>query len=188
MPTKSLLIVALGDMTLGQEADLFALLTAKEELTTRDGKPYFKVTFRDDRREVSFPIWGDSPFAADCKKDWEPGDFFKLRAVYRETTYGPQLDLKRVRYVIESDAADGFDPLMFLPRTRFDPDKMWAELTDIAGVKIRDTALRDLVLELLNGNRERLLTLPAATRNHHAFVGGWLEHVLSVVRTAIFLA
>ncbi len=30
--------------------------------------------------------------------------------------------------------------------------------------------------------------MPAATHNHHAFVGGWLEHVLSVTRTAVYLA
>ncbi|MBL9125703.1 MAG: HD domain-containing protein, partial [Planctomycetaceae bacterium] len=37
-------------------------------------------------------------------------------------------------------------------------------------------------------HREALLVLPAATRNHHAFCGGWLEHVLSVARNATFLA
>ena len=40
-------IIALSEMTHGQEADLFVLMTVKEELTTRDGKPYFKVGFRD---------------------------------------------------------------------------------------------------------------------------------------------
>jgi 3'-5' exoribonuclease len=43
-------------------------------------------------------------------------------------------------------------------------------------------------LYLLETNREQLLTLPAATKNHHAFVGGYLEHVLSVTRTACFFA
>lgn len=42
-------------------------------------------------------------------------------------------------------------------------------------------------MHLLESNREQLLTLPAATHNHHAFVGGWLEHVLSVTRTAVQL-
>ena len=188
MPNKTTSIVPLSQMKPGQEADLFALLSQKEELTTRDGKPYFKVTFRDDLREVSFPIWGDSPFATECKKNWFVGDFFKLRAVFRESSYGPQLDLKKVRSVIDSDAADGFDPLMFLPRSRFNPETMFGDLVQAARTKIVDESLRDVVLELLEANRGVLLTLPAATRNHHAVVGGWLEHVRSVVGNAIFLA
>ena len=46
-------INTLSEMTNGQEADLFVLMTAKEELTTRDGKPYFKVGFRDHARWAS---------------------------------------------------------------------------------------------------------------------------------------
>ena len=64
-------IVALSEMTNGQEADLFVLMTAKEELTTRDGKPYFKVAFRDHAREVAFPIWNDSPWGSDCRAGWQ---------------------------------------------------------------------------------------------------------------------
>ena len=42
----------LGDLAHGQEADFFALLSSKEELKTKDGKPYFRVAFRDAKREV----------------------------------------------------------------------------------------------------------------------------------------
>jgi 3'-5' exoribonuclease len=44
------------------------------------------------------------------------------------------------------------------------------------------------VVDILQNHRAELLTLPSATRNHHAYVGGFLEHVLSVTRTCLFLA
>lgn len=50
-------------MANGQEGDIFELMSAKEELATRDGKLYFRVAFRDARREVSFPLCQDSPWA-----------------------------------------------------------------------------------------------------------------------------
>jgi 3'-5' exoribonuclease len=186
--SRTLSIVALSEMTHGQEADVFVLMTAKEELTTRDGKPYFKVGFRDHVREVNFPIWHDSPWGADCREAWQPGTFYKLRAVYRDTNYGPQLDLRKIREVCQADQADGFAPSMCLPQTRFDAGEMFDELTTIARDRIDDEPLRELVLHLLMDNKSQLLTLPAATRNHHAFVGGWLEHVLSVTRTCIYFA
>ena len=104
-PASRRMIVALSEMIHGQEADLFVLMTVKEELTTRDGKPYYKVGFRDHAREVSFPIWHDSPWGADCRELWQPGTFYKLRAVYRETNYGPQLDLRKIRAVCTADRA-----------------------------------------------------------------------------------
>lgn len=181
-------LTTLGELSPGQEADFFALLSAKEELTTRDKKPYFKVTFRDARREVSFPIWADAPLAEDCKQNWAAGNCYKLRALYRETSYGPQLEIKRIRPVTEADAAEGFDPLAFLPQSRHSPVAMFDELRGIAAEHIAAPELRQLTLDLLDGNRAALLALPAATRNHHAFVGGWLEHVLGVTHNALWLA
>ncbi|MFH1922243.1 MAG: HD domain-containing protein [Planctomycetota bacterium] len=188
MAPKSMPIVALSEMASGQEADLFVLMTSKEELTTRDGKPYLKVGFRDANREVSFPIWDNSPWAAECRTSWTPGVFYKLRAVYRETNYGPQLEIGKIRETVEADAADGFDPSACLPSTRFDPQAMFAELLQIAEEHVEDAALRKLVVSILKGNREKLLEWAAARRHHHAFSGGLLEHTLSVTRNALFLA
>jgi len=181
-------ILTLSQMVAGQEADLFLLMTAKEQLTTREGKPYFRVGFRDSGREVVFPIWDNSPWAVDCRDKWTPGAFYKVRGVYRETNYGPQLDIRKIRETCDADAADGFSPTLCLPQSRFDPEQMFDELLQIAGERIAEPALRGLVEGILTENRAAVLRMPAARHNHHAFVGGLLEHTLSVTRTAVYLA
>ncbi len=181
-------IAALGELEDGQEADFFALMTLKEALKTKDGKPYFRVGFRDADREVNFPVWNDSALADACRREWTPGTCYKLRATYRETNFGPQLDIRRIRAANEDDAAEGYDPAMFLPRSQFDPVESFNELLNIATERIDDAELQGLVVDILNEHRERLLNWPAATRNHHAFVGGFLEHVLNVTRTCVWLA
>ncbi|MGQ9575362.1 MAG: 3'-5' exoribonuclease YhaM family protein [Thermoguttaceae bacterium] len=188
MPPQASRIVRLAEMEPDQEGDLFVLMTGKEELLTRDGKPYFRVSFRDDRREVSFPIWADSPLAADCRQRWTPGVFYKVRAMYRETPYGPQLDIRKIREVTEADAVDGFDPTMCLPQSRFQPEQMFQELSELAGREIPEGALRRVVETILAAQRQKLLRYPAARWHHHAFVGGLLEHTLSVTRTCLCLA
>jgi 3'-5' exoribonuclease len=181
-------IVALAELTAGQEADFFALLSRKEELATREGKPYWRVTFRDARRQVNFPVWDNSPWAVECRQRWTPGVFYKLRAVYRETNYGPQLEIRKIREVADADAADGFDPALCLPQSRFEPRAMYDELLALAREKIAAGPLLRLVESILAAHEAALLRLPAARRNHHAYMGGWLEHTLSVTRTASFLA
>jgi 3'-5' exoribonuclease len=181
-------VMLLSELEEGQEADFFALLSEKQELTTRDGKPYFRVLFRDSQREVGLPIWADSPLANSCRNEWAVGDFFKLRAKVLQTNFGPQLEIRRIRPVAETDAKDGFDPMMCLPVSRFDPEQMYAELAATAKEQIQDEPLRQLVLDIYDTNRVALLALPAARRNHHACVGGFLEHTLNVTRTCVHLA
>jgi 3'-5' exoribonuclease len=145
--------VPLSELGDGQEADFFALLSEKQELTTRDGKPYHRVSFRDARREVNFPIWSDSPLAEACRAQWAPGQFYKLRAVLRQSNYGPQLEIKRIRPVEDADRGDGFDPHMCQPASRFDPVEMFAELMNIVESRIENAPLRQLVADILEQNR-----------------------------------
>lgn len=179
--------VQLSEMLPDQEGDFFALLTAKEEMTTRDNQPYFRVGFRDADREVSFPVWANSPWAGACRDEWVPGRFYKVRAVYRETQYGPQLDIRKIRPVNDGDFQAGFDPDLCLARSRFRPESMLEELLRVVGEHVADEKVRLLVETIIAENRETILRRPAARRNHHAYVGGLLEHTLSVTKTAVFL-
>jgi 3'-5' exoribonuclease len=187
-PPETTKIARLCDLASGQEADFFALLAGKETLTTKDGKPYFRVTFRDAARDVSFPVWSDAPLALACRDEWEIGVFYKIRAQYRETSFGPQLEIRRIRAVIDADAADGFDPAMCMPRSKRDPAELFEELSTLAAQQIADKEVAAVVAKLLEDNRDLLLKLPAATYNHHAYAGGFLEHVLSVAQTCVYLA
>jgi 3'-5' exoribonuclease len=180
-------IVTLSAMQPGQEADTFVLMTSKEQLTTRDGQPYFRIGFRDGGREMVFPIWDNSPWTAECRDKWTPGAFYKIRAVYRESNHGPQMEIRKIREVCEADAADGFDASKCRPQSRYDPQRMFEEMIGIVRERITDPALRALVEKILLDNRDALLRIPAAQHNHHAFIAGWLEHTLSVTRTVIYL-
>ena len=181
-------IVAMSDLANGEEGDFFALLADKQELLTKDGKPYWKVTFRDAKRDCAFPIWSDAPLADACRDQWQVGEFYKLRALYRETNYGPQLDIRKIRPVEEADKEDGFSPQMCQPTSRFDSEEMLDDLVELASEGIADEPLRKLVLGMLETHRDDLLAWPAAQRNHHAFYGGYLEHVRNVSRHAYYLA
>ncbi len=181
-------VVKLSELANGEEGDFFCLLAEKQTLTTKEGKPYYRVTFRDAEREVSFPVWNDAPLADVCRDEWTVGEFYKLRALYRETNYGPQLDIRKIRPTEESDAEDGFSPEMCRPSSRFDAEEMFADLIALAEEGIDDEPLRRLVIEIFESNKAELLVWPAAVRNHHAFGGGFLEHVRLVSRHAYHLA
>lgn len=133
-------------------------------------------------------IWSDTGWFPDCEAKWSVGEFYKLRCSYSESQYGPQIEIDRIRPVEAADQQQGFNPDEFYDHTRFDKDEMFAELLQIADEQISEVPLRQLVTGLLQSHTELIKRMSAASRNHHSHVGGYVEHVLSVTRTAVYLA
>lgn len=180
--------ILFSETELGNVADYFVLLISKERATTREKKPYYRVQFSDSQITATAMIWSDTTWFADCDSEWTEGAFYKIRARYDESKYGPQLDIDRIRPITEDDRADGFDPSLYFKRSRFSSEEMFQELTQIAREQISEEPLRNLVLDILLEYEDQIKTIAAASKNHHAFTGGFLEHVLSVTRTACYLA
>lgn len=181
-------IVALSDLASGEQGDCFVLLASKDKSQTRDGKPYYRVNFRDCKRTATSMIWSDTGWFADCENKWSVGEFYKVRCSYSENQYGPQIEIDRIRIVEAADRTQGFSPDDFYEHSRFDRDEMFTELMRIAQEQISEQPLSQLVVGLLEEHTDLIKRMSAASRNHHAFIGGYLEHVLSVTKTAVFLA
>jgi 3'-5' exoribonuclease len=92
-----------------------------------------------------------------------------------------ELTLEQITPVLERD----YDLSDFLPHTKCDVEKMYADLrAAVAGVK------NPWLKQLLDGVVEdpaiapRLKRAPAAITMHHAFLGGLLEHIVSLIGLA----
>lgn len=178
----------LHELRPGQQGDFFAVLCERVRRTTRDGKPFFSVKFRDRVRTVTAPIWNDSPHFERFEREWQAGQHFKIRGTYTEhSQYGPQIEVQNIRLATPEDWVDGYNPDQFVVGTRFDIEALFDELLDFARM-IEDPPLQQLVLGLLTDHAEKLKQQPAARRNHHGYRGGLLEHTVSVVRTGVYLA
>ncbi|GAB4134718.1 3'-5' exoribonuclease YhaM family protein [Thermopirellula anaerolimosa] len=185
-PTQGLR--TLGELSLGDEADLFLLLTVKKSMTTRTGQPFWLLTFRDESREIEVAVWADSPFFAMCQKEWKPGDFFKVRATLKDSQWGPTLDVRKIRHVQESDREAGFDPAKFMPPSPVPQEQLFEELRKLVAESMEPSLLRNLTEHILEHERDSLLSLPGSRSHHHMYPGGWLEHTRSVAETCLFLA
>lgn len=181
-------ILPFHELEAGVLGQAFVLLDSKTQAKTRDGKPYYRVVFRDAVRSATAMVWADSRWFDDCHENWTKDGFYKIRGKYTESQYGPQLDIERIRAVESPEDEPGFDPSAFFVTSRFDADEMYANLVDLAQESIEEKPLLDLTLKILETYEETIRTLPAAARNHHAYRGGFVEHVLSVTQTAAYLA
>ena len=189
-PKTNIIILPLAELEIGQEADSFVLLAEKELLHTKDSKQFYKAVFRDTAKEIpTVPIWSDSPIFEECKRNWTVGKFYKIRALLRSTPkYGQQLEIRRIREIMDGDKEDGFDPNLCRPASKYKPEAMYNEILAIAKTHVGKGKLLNLIMRIFKENRNAIQESAAARHHHHAYAGGLLEHSLNVAKTAVALA
>jgi 3'-5' exoribonuclease len=149
----------------------------KEKATplSRSGAPYLRVRLADRTGEIEGRVWdGVEEFAELFERD----DFIRIKAQATSYQERVQLNIRSIKKVKDTEVS--LDE--FLPSSLRDPEEMLAELIEISQA-IENAYLRQLVMAFLEN--EEFTTLfkraPGAKRLHHSFLGGLLEHTLSVV-------
>jgi len=157
-----------------QNVTTFFLVCEKEIRNTREGKPYLRLELGDRSGTIEARMWDQFESAA---KGINRDDFVKIQGrveIYRNR---PQLAVLQVRLAKpeEIDLAD------FLPQTKADVSKLYGELLEYAA-SIKNPWLKKLVTAILNDPAiaARYKRAPAAKVMHHAYLGGLLEHVISL--------
>ena len=163
-----------SDLTTEQAITTFFLVHAKEIRNTKEGKPYLRMELGDRSGTLEARMWTKFELPAhDIARD----DFVKVEGrveLYRDK---PQLAILQMRKAKpeEIELAD------YLPHTKEDVEKMWADLLDYAA-NIKNPWLQKLVLGILSDPSiaARFKKAPAAKTMHHAYLGGLLEHVVGL--------
>jgi len=163
-----------SDLGTEQTITTFFLVHEKEIRNTRDGKAYLRLELGDRSGTIEARMWDQFEAIA---KDLGRDDFVKVNArveIYRNK---PQLSLQQLRRAKpeEVDLAD------FLPHTKEDVGKLWAQLLEYAN-SIENPWLNKLVNGIINdpATAARYKRAPAAKVMHHAYLGGLLEHVIGL--------
>ena len=180
---KDVYISDLAGFDEGRLFDSFFLVLAKQQRTTKTNKPYLNLILGDKTGQLEGRIWdpGDPRIA----KDFERGDVVKARgsASRYEDRLQMKIDQIRVAQPSEVDKSD------LLPSTSCDVAELWRQLLGF-------------VESFTNPDLKRLLTsmladpalsaayreAPAARQLHHAWLGGLLEHVVSLLSLAGLVA
>ena len=163
-----------SDISTEQNITTFFLVCEKEIRNTREGKPYLRLELGDRSGTIEARMWDQFETAA---KGINRDDFVKVQARVEIYKNRPQLSVVQVRLAKpeEIDLAD------FLRQTKADVVKLYAQLLEFAA-SIENPWLKKLVAGILNDPAiaARYKRAPAAKVMHHAYLGGLLEHVVSL--------
>ena len=176
---KDIYIADLMGFDEGKLFDSFFLVLAKQQRTTKQNKPYLNLTLGDKTGQIEGRVW--DPSDPRIAKEFDQGDLVKVRGCISRYDDRAQLKVDQLRKALDGEA----DKMDMLPATTCDVDALW-------------TALEAVVASITNPHLKRLLeallddpaiaaayrAAPAARQLHHAWLGGLLEHVVSLLGLA----
>ena len=162
----------------------FFLCTHKDVRQGRGGDLYIAVSLQDRTGFLRARIFNE---AARLRDEFDSGDFVKVQGRTELFNGRVQLVIETIRRVNpDQDKPHGFreeDCVLCAPRS---VEEMWSELEQLI-LHVRDPFVRELLQRITRQHAEKLRVWPAAQTVHHAYRSGFLEHILSVARSALTL-
>ena len=170
--------MTIAELRPGGEVEGVFACTRKDRLTARNGAAYLAVELRDRTGAIPGRAFRDADFLAG---QFERGDLVTVRGRVERFRDELQVELRSIKRAAEEVP----DPSEFLPVAYRDMDELDGFLEHLAR-EVYDPDLRALLDSFLGDEtfRAELRRTPCTRSGHHSYLGGLLEHTVSVATLA----
>lgn len=168
---KKLFVSMLKD---GTHIDAVFVITRKTVGVKKNGDQFLSFTFGDKTGNINGVAWDN---VDEINQAAEPGDFASISAKVSQYNGSPQLVVSKMVKI----SPDQITPLDFIASSSRNPDAMFERLQKLTRA-MQTPYLKDLTEAFWNDSEfvRKFKTAPAAKRMHHNYIGGLLEHTLSM--------
>ncbi len=153
------------------------VVVAKQIKPKKTGEPYLALTLGDRSGQLEAKMWDNVEEVLDT---FEQDDFLKIKGLVNKYKQRFQLTVHKLRKLGESE----IDFSDYLPKTTKDIDELWRTLTGFVE-SFQNQHLKSLVQAFMADPEiaAAYRNAPAAKTLHHAYIGGLLDHVVSLFRS-----
>ncbi len=150
------------------------VVAGKQVKSKKNGELYLSITLADRSGQLQANMWDNVAEALDA---FEQDDFVKVKGMVHKYNGRWQLTMHKVRKLGEQE----IDYADYIAKTTKDIEQLWRTLGEFVE-SFENPWLKALVKDFMSD--EAIATAyknaPAAKTLHHAFVGGLLDHVVSL--------
>ncbi len=153
----------------------------KVTATTKAGKNYYSMQLQDKTGIIDAKVWELNNGIA----HFEAMNYIRVDAQVTSFNNALQLNVKRVRVADEGE----YDPTDYMPCSEKNVEGMYKELLAIIDT-VSNTYLNQLLKKFFVEDAKfvaRFKNHSAAKSVHHGFIGGLLEHTLSVAKICVYI-
>jgi len=160
----------------GQAVQEVFIVTEKTVSSKKDGDAFLQVRLTDRTGSIRGVIWDN---VETLTAEFNCGDYVQIQGRVTSFRNESQLTILSVKQI----QSDTINPSDFLPMTQRDPIQMFASLKEQSQT-IENKELKTIIQAFWNDEAfvQKFCLAPAAKKMHHAYLGGLLEHTLSVAR------
>ena len=168
-----------------REGDMLSetyLCKSKQVLQTKAGKSYYSLILQDKSGTVDGKIWDLGPGI----DHFDSMDYIRVDAQVVSFQNSLQMNIRRVHKCHEGE----YDPREYMPCTEKDVKEMYQELTCYIK-SMKNESLKTLASNYFIEDKaaaKAFANHSAAKAVHHGFIGGLLEHTVSVTRLCDYIA
>jgi len=153
------------------------VVIAKQVKPKKTGEPYLALTLGDRTGQIEAKMWDN---VADAIDVFDQDDYIKAKGLINKYKNRFQLTIHKLRRLQDGEVefAD------YLPKTTKNLDELWQTLTDFVA-SFKNPHLKALLQSFMTDAQvaEAYRCAPAAKTLHHAYIGGLLDHVVSLFRS-----
>ena len=167
----------------GERVNEIYLCKNKQSALTKAGKPYEALILQDKTGTLDAKIWEPGSVGID---DFDRFDYINVVGDITSFQGALQLNVKRVRKATEGE----YEPKEYLPVSEYNVDEMYEQLLGYIK-QMENPYLKKLAGSFFIEDADfakRFKFHSAAKSVHHGFIGGLLEHTLSVAKMCDFFA
>jgi len=153
----------------------------KQAAVTKNGKNYLNVILQDKSGTMDAKVWDPNSMGIE---EFEPMDYIEVGGDVSSFQSSLQISVKRVRVCREGE----YNPADYLPVSEKNIDEMYQQLLGMIQRTV-NPFLKELLEAFFVKDADfikRFKNSSAAKSVHHGFVGGLLEHTLSVAQMCEF--
>jgi 3'-5' exoribonuclease len=150
------------------------VVSSKQVRPRKTGELFLQLTLADRTGAIDAKMWDN---VADALDAFEQDDFVKVKGLVNRFNNKFQFTIHKLRKLQETEV----DFTDYLPKTEKNIDELWSTLAQFVA-SFRNPYLKSLIEafmadpQIANAYR----TAPAAKTLHHAYIGGLLDHVVSL--------
>jgi 3'-5' exoribonuclease len=158
------------------------VVTTKQVKPKKSGEPYLALTLADRCGQIEAKMWDNVEDAIDS---FDQEDFLKIKGLLNKYKNRFQLTIHKLRKLGDSEV----DFADYLPKTTKNVDDLWRSLQGFVN-SIGDPHLKALIQSFMSDPTiaAAYRNAPAAKTMHHAYIGGLLDHVVSLCRSCDLLS
>src|ERR1700724_431065 len=153
------------------------VVVSKQIKPKKSGEPYLALTLGDRSGHLEAKMWDNVEEVLDA---FHQDDFLKIKGLINRYKNRFQLTVHKLRKLGESE----IDFADYLPKTTKNVDELWGTLTTFIS-SFQNPHLKSLVQSFMADPEiaAAYRNAPAAKTLHHAYIGGLLDHVVSLFRS-----